>query len=186
MRDGVDECDNFITALKGEEGLLDEKQVAENNKLSRIYGVAAEAVQEFHLIFRLLYNYYQHFASFFGITGSQLAALEKIYLEDGLTIGELSERMGLSASSVTGLVDRLERDKLVDRRRSSEDRRVVQVFLAPRGKEICDGKYESGYSFAAFIANKLSASLDANDIDRLVYLIRALRITLADDRKERP
>ncbi|MEQ9364198.1 MAG: MarR family transcriptional regulator [Leptospirales bacterium] len=39
---------------------------------------------------------------------------------------------------ITRLIDRMERDELVYRRRSTEDRRVVLVFLTDRGKRIAD------------------------------------------------
>lgn len=84
------------------------------------------------LAFRSLNRYYQHFAKQFGLPASQLAALQKLWQEDGLTISELGERMGLNASTVTGLVDRLERSGLVYRSRSKNDRRVVTVWLTEK------------------------------------------------------
>ncbi|TMF33521.1 MAG: MarR family transcriptional regulator, partial [Chloroflexi bacterium] len=43
---------------------------------------------------------------------------------------------GLSPTSVTRVVDRLERRGLVTRRRESEDRRLVQVYIQPAGERL--------------------------------------------------
>jgi DNA-binding MarR family transcriptional regulator len=52
------------------------------------------------------------------------------------TLGRLGQANGLSATSVTRLVDRLEKRGLVSRRRESEDRRLVQVHLEPAGERL--------------------------------------------------
>jgi DNA-binding MarR family transcriptional regulator len=58
-------------------------------------------------------------------------------LRDGpQTLGKLGQVNGLSATSVTRIIDRLERRGLVSRRRDSEDRRVVRVHLEPRGERL--------------------------------------------------
>jgi DNA-binding MarR family transcriptional regulator len=56
--------------------------------------------------------------------------------EDGLTLSELARRCDLENSTLTPLVDELERHELVRRVRSSDDRRVVQVFLTDQGHEL--------------------------------------------------
>ena len=58
-------------------------------------------------------------------------------LRDGpQTLGRLGQANGMSPTSVTRIVDRLERRGLVARRRESEDRRVVQVHLEPEGERL--------------------------------------------------
>jgi DNA-binding MarR family transcriptional regulator len=52
------------------------------------------------------------------------------------TVGRLGQANGMSPTSVTRLVDRLERRGLVSRRRESEDRRLVQVRLEPEGERL--------------------------------------------------
>ncbi len=48
----------------------------------------------------------------------------------------LGQSVGLSPTSVTRLVDRLERRGLVSRRRESEDRRRVEIHLEPAGERL--------------------------------------------------
>lgn len=53
-----------------------------------------------------------------------------------LTLGKLGQSIGLSPTSVTRIVDRLERRGLVSRRRESDDRRLVQLHLEPAGERL--------------------------------------------------
>ncbi len=50
-------------------------------------------------------------------------------------MGELAERAGTSQASLTGIVDRLEERGLIERTRSLDDRRVVEVNLTESGRE---------------------------------------------------
>ena len=63
-----------------------------------------------------------------GITRPQILVLEQIK-ESPRTVGEISRALDLSYSTVSGIVDRLERDGLVLRNRDEKDRRVVWVSV---------------------------------------------------------
>ncbi|HKC18701.1 MAG TPA: MarR family transcriptional regulator, partial [Candidatus Dormibacteraeota bacterium] len=52
------------------------------------------------------------------------------------TAGRLGELAGLSAASISRLVDRLERRGLVRRTRDTHDRRIVEVHLEPAGERL--------------------------------------------------
>ncbi|AKV04725.1 Transcriptional regulator, MarR family [Labilithrix luteola] len=62
-----------------------------------------------------------------------LAALDH---EDGQTLAALSRALLVTAGNVTGLVDRAERDGLVERRPDPSDRRVGHVWLTTRGRSL--------------------------------------------------
>jgi DNA-binding MarR family transcriptional regulator len=56
--------------------------------------------------------------------------------KDGmLTMGELARRLGVTEKTVTGVVDRLEREGHVQRERVSPDRRVVSCRLTETGQQ---------------------------------------------------
>ena len=57
---------------------------------------------------------------------------------EGLSMGELSDRLMVSNGNVTGLVDRLVEEGLVTRVPSPQDRRQSRVTLAPAGKRSFD------------------------------------------------
>jgi DNA-binding MarR family transcriptional regulator len=54
----------------------------------------------------------------------------------GMTLGELSQRMMVSNGNVTGLVDRLVEQGLIDRRPSPDDRRAQIVSLTADGRRL--------------------------------------------------
>ncbi|WP_030264953.1 MarR family winged helix-turn-helix transcriptional regulator [Streptomyces sp. NRRL B-24484] len=54
--------------------------------------------------------------------------------EEGLTVGELARSGGVSSRNVTGLVDTLEGDGLVQRVRDTADRRSVRVVVTDDGR----------------------------------------------------
>ena len=56
--------------------------------------------------------------------------------EGGLTCGEIGERLITRDSDVTRLLDRLEKQALVTRVRSTKDRRVVLTTLTERGRTL--------------------------------------------------
>lgn len=56
--------------------------------------------------------------------------------EDGLTCGEIGERMITRDPDITRLVDRLQKRKLVGRKRDTKDRRVVLTRILPAGLEL--------------------------------------------------
>ena len=51
-------------------------------------------------------------------------------------MGELSRKMYLHMSTVSGVVDRLEEKGFVERNRGDKDRRVVKISLTKAGKRI--------------------------------------------------
>lgn len=74
----------------------------------------------------------------FAITPPQFDAL--IYLNEfgDLTIGELSSKLYLAYSTTTDLVDRMERNDLVERVRDSNDRRVVRLHMKAKGRDMIE------------------------------------------------
>ena len=50
-----------------------------------------------------------------------------------LSLSELSDKIRAQNSTVTGIIDRMEREGLVTRERSKEDRRVVHIRLTAKG-----------------------------------------------------
>jgi DNA-binding MarR family transcriptional regulator len=70
------------------------------------------------------------------LTGPQLTVLKMLEGVGDLSLSELSERIRAQNSTVTGIIDRMEREGLVVRARSTEDRRVVLIKLTDKGSKI--------------------------------------------------
>jgi MarR family transcriptional regulator, organic hydroperoxide resistance regulator len=78
----------------------------------------------------------KEFARRANLTGPQLTTIKMLEAFGDLSLSELSERMRAQNSTVTGIVDRMEREDLVVRTRSTEDRRVVKLKLTEKGARI--------------------------------------------------
>jgi len=74
-----------------------------------------------------------------GLTLSRFNVLLNLILADRpLTCGEISERMIQLVPAITSLVDHLEEQGLVQRVRSTEDRRVIHVKITKVGRKLAN------------------------------------------------
>lgn len=95
---------------------------------------------------RILMNYIQvsqhlsqHFRSHFGkmnLTFPQALALSVLGSEGPMPISKLAEKMGSANSTISGIVDRLERLELARRTRSELDHRVIYVETTEKYVEL--------------------------------------------------
>jgi DNA-binding MarR family transcriptional regulator len=70
-------------------------------------------------------------AAVLGITAPQATALRE--MTGPMTMRELAERMSCEPSNATFVVDRLEKQRLIERRAHPTDRRAKQLVLTPEG-----------------------------------------------------
>jgi DNA-binding MarR family transcriptional regulator len=70
-----------------------------------------------------------------GLSHNQVRALFQLANEEEVTAGCLAKTAELSPASMTAMLDQLEKDGMVVRRRSEEDRRQVIVSLTESGRE---------------------------------------------------
>jgi len=96
--------------------------------------------------------------------------------EDGQTLAALSRRMFVTPGNLTGLVDRAERDDMVERRADPTDRRLSRVYLTARGRELVQSLLPA---HAHYVAELLS-SLDPGERRELRRLLGKLTTALLD------
>ncbi|OJV64463.1 MAG: hypothetical protein BGO41_12665 [Clostridiales bacterium 38-18] len=70
-----------------------------------------------------------------NLTGPQGMVVGLLFRMGPLKISELSQQMGLSMSTVSGILDRLERDNIVYREKSETDGRVILVKITEEFKK---------------------------------------------------
>lgn len=75
-------------------------------------------------------------AEHWAIGASETAALSHLRLHDGLSPRELSDRLGLTPSTVTSLLDRLELVGFVRRTPHPTDRRMTTITLTEPGEQL--------------------------------------------------
>lgn len=95
----------------------------------------AEIVQSLRKMFKAIRQYSEEVLKRFDVTGPQLWLLKTLQQEGG-SIGALSQRMYLHISTVSGIVDRLEKKGYVTRKKGSKDGRVVFVRLTRAGEDL--------------------------------------------------
>jgi DNA-binding MarR family transcriptional regulator len=71
-----------------------------------------------------------------GLTYPQYLAMLVLWENEGITVSEISARMLTDPGSLTPLLKRLESEGLLQRQRSSQDERVVQLYLTDAGRAL--------------------------------------------------
>ncbi len=71
-----------------------------------------------------------------GLTYPQYLVLLVLWEGEGVRVSELGDRLHLDSATLTPLLKRMEAQGIVDRRRSQQDERVVELFLTPHGKRL--------------------------------------------------
>lgn len=92
-----------------------------------------------------------------NVTGPQGMILGTLAHKGEMKISDLSHTLGLSNSTVSGFIDRLEKQGHVTRTRSSEDRRVVHVSVTPEFKNCAKQHFNNIGGTLETILNKASS-----------------------------
>ena len=114
----------------------------------------------------------------FGMTVPRWSVLTQLAIRDGRSIGELARATVIKQSSLTRVVDQMERDGLVRRRASRGDSRIVQVWLTKDGR----ARYDDVVPLAVQRVNRALDGLREAEVellgsllDRLLSSVRASR-----------
>lgn len=71
-----------------------------------------------------------------GITYPQYLVLLVLWEQDGLTVSEIGKKLRLDSGTLTPLLQRLEGQKLLKRRRNAKDEREVKAWLTDEGNAL--------------------------------------------------
>lgn len=74
------------------------------------------------------------------LTFAQIRTIAALGREHEMTAGQLAKSAEMTPAAITAIVDQLEATNIVERRRSTEDRRVCNVALTPEGWELLERK----------------------------------------------
>ena len=97
-----------------------------------------------------------------------------------MKISDLSEKIGLSNSTVSGIIDRLEKQNLVERIRSKNDRRVVYVRVSDDCKKNARGHFNEIDKKFADIMNKATPE----ELDAIIEGLDKLKVVLERQKGE--
>lgn len=110
-------------------------------------------------------QYYRDVLTPFGITYQQFLVLVELNLAGRQSPSHLAAALHLDCSSVSGLLNRMEKAGLVERIRDDKDRRAVSVAATEQARDVL-GRL-------GFLAGCVPAAMDLNPEEQRV-LIRAL------------
>ncbi len=98
--------------------------------------LALSVLEEFRIIFKTVRRHFRWVEAQTGVTGAQLWVLAQVGNEPGIRVTALARALAIHQSTASNLVERLEELKLLERRRSNGDKRVVCLYLSPSGRRV--------------------------------------------------
>jgi MarR family 2-MHQ and catechol resistance regulon transcriptional repressor len=107
------------------------------------------------------------FLSKYKLTLPQFRVLEVLNQNGSLPLKRISELLSVTGANITCVVDNLEKDQLVTRIHSSQDRRIILAQITEKGK----GLLESIFPEYQHISDKIMSSLsemDQMELNRLL------------------
>jgi DNA-binding MarR family transcriptional regulator len=89
-----------------------------------------------YVISKEITGLYRPFLDELDITYPQYLVMMVLWENDGLTVNQVGEKLFLDSGTLTPLLKRLEVKGFIIRQRKKEDERVVEVFLAGKGRNL--------------------------------------------------
>ena len=121
------------------------------------------------------YAAHRHLVSH-GLTISQFAVLEAVYHLGPLNQRQLAEKILRSSGNLTMVIDNLERSGLVERQRSTTDRRMIMIHLTPAGHDLITSVLPQHIRGIAEVFSALTPA----ELEELNRLTRKLGLSLQE------
>ena len=105
-------------------------------------------------------------SSKYDLTLSQAILL--LYVpSDGISVSDLSEKLGIDISTMTRNIQRINKQGLINRRPNENDKRSIKLFLSKRGQKIVLLLNDD-------ISNKISSVLSKYDFEQIEQIQNSL------------
>ena len=104
-----------------------------NEKQIMTEQVSMQVIMRIRQIIQEMSKYSKYILEYYKITVPQLICLNEVFQHGPISIGALTKIVFLNNSTVTGIVDRLEKRDFVRRVRISKDRRQVHLEITKEG-----------------------------------------------------
>ncbi len=122
------------------------------------------AIEISELLPIFLRNMYPYVFSPMPVPPSQVLVMSSVEEKGACTLTDLRKMMHVSAPTITGIVDRLERDGYITRQVSKEDRRVKVVQLTRRGENLIKKFRANVKKRWEYILSKMPAKLGETQV----------------------
>lgn len=104
------------------------------------------------------------------LTPKQSVVIEHVQKHSRLTVNELAEKMNVTASAISQLLSKLEKERYIDRTINPDSRREIIVTLGPKGTKL----YELYAKVDEEIVSTYYAKLDRHVIDQLEQAVNKI------------
>lgn len=101
--------------------------------------------------------------------GEEAALFWLSRLESPVSAGELALRLGITSGRIANILSSLDRKKFIERRRSSSDRRQINVVLTTAGADHIRSVYENAKESHVLLLKKMGRD-NAEEFIRLMNL----------------
>jgi DNA-binding MarR family transcriptional regulator len=115
-----------------------------------------EAMAALRIAGRALHHLQEKWAEKHGLSEGRLGVLFRLYRCGPTPLGDLATDLDSTPRNITGLVDHLERDGLVERVPDPEDRRSVRARLTEAGRTRIEAIWQEGLAHQHEVAGGLS------------------------------
>lgn len=105
-----------------------------------------------------------------GIPPQEMYVLERIYLHRTLLSKDISQKYNIPPSTLTGVLDRLENKKFIERLRTNKDRRSIELIATENGRSVVEKHITEDQIFA----RNLFGSLEPQKKEQLKTLLEEL------------
>ncbi len=102
-------------------------------------------------------QYFNRQVDEWNLTGVQAMVVNFLGEEDNIPFNRLGEKLHLTSATLTGIVDRLEKNGLVERRPNTKDRRSLLVGLTKKGLNILPDLHQCRQQANSAFLKKLSS-----------------------------
>lgn len=130
--------------------------------------------EEIANLFKSIQKTYNHYVSSqagcHNFTVPQLTVLRELYHHPEITLTELSARVGLSKSTVSGIVDRLVSHGAVKKVKVSEDLRIVRISLTEEVSAVEEKLDAIRKNYLA----ELFKNIDGSDLEKILFGLKRL------------
>lgn len=126
---------------------------------------------------RLVMQAYAPFLGELGITYPQYLVMMVLWEQDEQLVNDIAHRLLLGTNTVTPLLQRMEKQGLIERRRGEQDKRQQIVSLTEKGKEMEERAYSiipsgMGQRFSACPLGKDDYKLLARQVDEIIETLK--------------
>ncbi|MBM9615514.1 MarR family transcriptional regulator [Desulfobulbus rhabdoformis] len=126
-----------------------------------------EIITRIRKLSRSLDKYSKYLDNKYHVTLPQLLCLNEMHAHGSTSLSNLTRKLNMNNSALTGIVDRLETKGLLQRIRQSHDRRTVYIDFTDTGRQYAEQLLQVLETDSFFDANKITT-------DKLAFIVASL------------